>query len=475
MLLASRAARKARDGQGAIGQFVRPKVNAQRIGCIIFPTGTLAALGLGMPRKAGGRADVSFQDHRALEALSAPKVARLMASWQLHARLEQLPPSEPWSLWVFLGGRGAGKTRAGAEWVRQRIELGAGQRIALLGATHRDVREVMVEGPSGLARISGARFEPGRARLVWPNGAIGYAFSAEQPDRLRGPQFDTAWADEFAAWSYPEALAMLRLGLRLGDAPKLMVSTTPRPIKALKALLAEPGARVTTAAMRRNLVHLAPGFVAQARARWGGAAFGRQELDGELVDDPAGTLWRRAELEAVQISQAPELERIVIGLDPPVSVGPSADACGIVAAGAFIEAGQRKAIVLADASIQGLRPEQWALRAVQLARRMGANAIVAEANQGGELVRSVLQASGAAIPIRLVHAKVSKRDRAAPIQALYAQGRVLHLGSLSALEDEMCAFGAPDFAASPDRLDALVWALSDLLLAKGGDPRIRTL
>lgn len=428
-----------------------------------------------MPRKAGGRADVSFQDRRALEALTAPKVARLMASWQLHARLEQLPPTEPWSLWVFLGGRGAGKTRAGAEWVRQRIELGAGQRIALLGATHRDVREVMVEGPSGLARISGARFESGRARLVWPNGAIGYAFSAEQPDRLRGPQFDTAWADEFAAWSYPEALATLRLGLRLGDAPKLMVSTTPRPIKALKALLAEPGARVTTAAMRRNLVHLAPGFVAQAQARWGGAAFGRQELDGELVDDPAGALWRRAELEAIQISQAPELERVVIGLDPPVSVGPGADACGIVAAGAFTEAGQRKAIVLADASIQGLRPEQWALRAVQLARRMGAGAIVAEANQGGELVRSVLQASGAAIPIRLVHAKVSKRDRAAPIQALYAQGRVMHLGSLPALEDEMCAFGAPDFAASPDRLDALVWALSDLLLARGGDPRIRTL
>lgn len=432
-----------------------------------------------MPRKAAASGhhpqQPSAQQSGDLTIRLTPlDVRHLLGQWQLQARTEQLAPADPWGTWVFLGGRGAGKTRAGAEWVRQRIEQHGSQRVALLGATHRDVREVMVEGPSGLARVSGALFEPARARLVWPNGAIGYAFSAEQPDRLRGPQFDTAWADEFAAWSYPEALATLRLGLRLGDAPKLMVTTTPRPIAALKQLLAEPGTQITKAAMRRNLVHLAPGFVEQAEARWGGA-YGRQELAGELIEDPVGALWQRNEIEAIRIGQSPPLERIVIGLDPPVSSGPRADACGMVAAGAFTQGDLRKAIVLADASIQGLRPEQWAQRAVQLAQKLGAAAIVAEANQGGELVRSVLHAAGAATPIRLVHAKLNKRDRAAPIQALYAQGRVLHLGSFPGLEDEMCAFGAADFAASPDRLDALVWALADLLLEPGHAPRIRTI
>lgn len=428
-----------------------------------------------MPRKAIASSPQVLPGSDQAPQLTPADIRRLLGLWELQARAEQMPPAGPWSTWVFLGGRGAGKTRAGAEWVRRRIERGESQRVALVGATHRDVREVMVEGPSGLAKISGAQFEPARARVVWPNGAVGYAFSAEQPDRLRGPQFDTAWADEFAAWSYPEALATLRLGLRLGDAPQLMVTTTPRPINALKQLLAEPGAQITKAAMRRNLVHLAPGFVAQAQARWGGGAFGRQELDGEVIDDPVGALWQRSDLDAVRVVHTPPLERIVIGLDPPVTAGPQADACGIVAAGAYSEGTLRKALVLADASIQGLRPEQWARRAVQLAQKLGGAAIVAEANQGGELVRSVLHAAGATTPVRLVHARLSKRDRAAPIQALYAQGRVAHLGSFPQLEDEMCSFGARDFAASPDRLDALVWALADLLLEPGPDPRIRSI
>lgn len=470
-----RGLRVVRGSGGAIGQLAAGKVNGEQDRGANFPTEALTLLDLGMPRKAIA---ASFRASGATDqtpSLTPSDIRRLLGAWALHARLEQLPPIEPWSVWVFLGGRGAGKTRAGAEWVRRRIERGESRRVALVGATHRDVREVMVEGPSGLARISGAQFEPARARLVWPNGAIGYAFSAEQPDRLRGPQFDTAWADEFAAWSYPEALAMLRLGLRLGDAPQLLVTTTPRPIAALKELLSEPGARVTKAAMRRNLVHLAPGFVAQAQARWGGGAFGRQELEGELIEDPAGALWQRAEIEAIRVGLSPPLERIVIGLDPPVTAGPRADACGIVAAGAYREGAVRKAIVLADASIQGLRPEQWAQRAAQLAQKLGAAAIVAEANQGGELVRSVLRAAGGTTPIRLVHARVSKRDRAAPIQALYAQGRVAHLGSFPRLEDEMCTYGCADFTTSPDRLDALIWALADLLLEPGPDPRIRSI
>jgi len=405
-------------------------------------------------------------------ALSPAAIDALGQSWRFQARREQLPPAGPWRTWVFLGGRGAGKTRAGAEWVSERVRSGAARRVALVGATLRDVREVMVEGPSGLCAVGKATFEPSRGRVHWPGGAEAFAFSAERPQRLRGPQFDLAWADEFAAWKDAEALTILRLGLRLGANPQLMVTTTPRAIEPVKRLLAEAGAAVTVSAMASNRLNLAPGFVEAAAARWAGTAYGRQELDGVLVEDLPGALWRREEIEACRITACPPLTRIVVALDPPAAVG--RDACGLVAAGTLEDGPIARAVVLADESARGLRPEEWARAAAKLASRLGAAAIVAEANQGGEMVRSVLRAAGVSVPVRLLHASAGKRARAEPVKALYAAGRVLHLGRFPALEDEMCAFGSPEFHASPDRLDALVWAVSDLL-GQPPEPRVRAL
>lgn len=407
----------------------------------------------------------------ALWTLSPRAVLQLAHSWRFQARREQLPPPPPWRTWVFLGGRGAGKTRAGAEWVNAQVCAGAARRVALLGATLRDVREVMVEGPSGLCAVGQATFEPSRGRVHWPNGAEAFAFSAERPQRLRGPQFDLAWADEFAAWKDSEALTILRLGLRLGRAPQLLVTTTPRAIPSVKRLLAERDVRITVSATQHNRLNLAPGFVEEAQARWAGSAYGRQELDGVLVEDLPGALWRREELEDYRLASAPPLHRVVVALDPPAGVG--RDACGIVAAGAFQDGPLLRAIVLADESQRGLRPEEWAARAATLARRLGAAAILAEANQGGEMVRSVLRAAGVTAPVRLLHASAAKRARAEPVKTLYAAGRVLHLGRFPELEDEMCAFGSPEYHSSPDRLDALVWAVSDLLGAP--EPRVRAL
>lgn len=404
-------------------------------------------------------------------ALSFAAIQTFRDAWIFQARREQLPPPEPWRTWVFLGGRGAGKTRAGAEWVTERIRSGAARRVALVGATLRDVREVMVEGPSGLCAVGKATFEPSRLRVHWPGGAEAFAFSAERPQRLRGPQFDLAWADEFAAWSDAEALTTLRLGLRLGARPQLLVTTTPKAIEPVKQLLAEPGVAVTASAMARNRLNLAPGFVETATARWAGTIYGRQELDGVLVEDLPGALWRREELEACRVAAHPPLARVVVALDPPAGVG--GDACGLVAVGVFQDGPLTRAVVLADESKKGLRPEEWARAAAGLASRRGASAIVAEANQGGEMVRSVLRAAGVTAPVRLLHASVAKRARAEPVKTLYAAGRVLHLGRFPELEDEMCAFGSPEFHGSPDRLDALVWAVADLLGT--AEPRVRAL
>ena len=302
----------------------------------------------------------------ALALLTPQAGGGLPRMWGLHARREQLPPPEPWASWVLLGGRGAGKTRAGAEWVRWRVEHEGARRIALVGPTLRDVREVMLDGPSGLLAVCEARFQPSRGRVVWPNGAVALTFTAEKPQRLRGPQFDTAWIDEYAAWRSPEALTLLRLGLRLGRGPKLLVTTTPRATDPVKALLREPGVVLTTSPMRANRAHLAPGFVASAEARWGGQAYGRQELDGVLVEDLPGALWRREELEACRIQALPRLERVVVAIDPPAKIG--RDACGLAAAGVFQDGPVLRAVVLADASARGLRPEEWAARAVALAR-----------------------------------------------------------------------------------------------------------
>ncbi len=401
--------------------------------------------------------------------------------WPFWARLSQLPPQPNWRTWLILGGRGSGKTRTAAEWVREQMETAVCSRMALIGPTFADVRDVMVEGQSGLQAIASPherpRFEVSRRRLLWPNGGTALLFSAEDPDSLRGPQFDGAWGDEMAAWAEPDAVfATLRPALRLGTAPQLVLSTTPRPIPALKQLVADPTCVVTKSATLDNRRFLAQGFTEDLAARWQGSVWARQELEGEIIEDPEGALWTRAQLAAAQARHLDaNYDRVVVAIDPPVSVGAHADHCGIIVAAAAGEGHNRRAIVLADLSRQGLQPSDWAAVVAEAYQHFKANMIIAEANQGGEMVRTVLRLAVPFAPIRLVHASHGKRARAEPVALLYAQDRVCHAAHFRDLEDQMCSFGAPGFTGSPDRVDALVWALTDLILDQGPSPSARSL
>lgn len=383
----------------------------------------------------------------------------------------QVPPPD-WRTWLLLGGRGAGKTFTGAFWINHLATDGT-LRFALVGPTLHDVREVMVEGPSGLKaaaeRGKRPRWEGSRRRLKWKSGAIAYAFSAEDPDSLRGPQFHHGWADEFCAWRKPEAvLANLRLGLRLGAEPRLMLTTTPRPTPALRRLMDEPGTAVNRAGTAANAEHLSPGFMAHLRGLYGGTRLEAQELEG-LVVEAEGALFRAEDLARAHGARPVKLERIVVAVDPPASA--HGDACGIIVVGRR----ERTAYVLADRSVRGLSPGGWAREAVAAVAEFGADALVAEANQGGEMVRTVLVQAGCGTPIRLVHASKAKAVRAAPVAALYEQGRVVHCEAFPALEEELMALGATEGGPSPDRADALVWAVTHLLPAPRAGPSVRVL
>ncbi len=399
------------------------------------------------------------------------------------ARPAQKPPPGDWRTWLFMGGRGAGKTRAGAEWTRFSALYGGCRRIALVGPTLSDVREVMIEGPSGLRNLevegeicNPPRYESSRHRLVWDNGAEAYAFSSEDPDSLRGPQFDAAWCDELAAWANGEAVwDMLQMALRTGKNPRCVATTTPRPVPLIKRLVALKSVALTRGTTYDNAANLAPAFIDNVELEYAGTLLGRQELDGELIEDPSGALWTRGMIETSRIAHAPELDEIIVAVDPPVTSGPHADACGIVAAGMVRAEGfGRRCFILADASAQGLRPLDWAGRAVALAHRTGASRIVVEANQGGEMTAMALETAGCDVAIEMVRASVSKTARATPVVALYQKGMVAHVGVLRALEDEMCAFGAAGYTRSPDRVDALVWAVWTLMISRRADPRIRS-
>lgn len=388
-----------------------------------------------------------------------------------HRENHQVPPADDWATWLFLGGRGAGKTFAGAAWVIEQAEEGG--RLALVGPTFHDVREVMIEGPSGLRALSPPdarpRWEASRRRLVWPNGAVAYAFSAEDPDSLRGPQFHAAWADEFCAWPKPaETLAMLRFGLRLGADPRLVVTSTPRPIKALKTLIAEPGVHLTRAGTALNASNLAPAFLRTLETLYGGTRLAAQELDGVIVETDGG-LFRAEDLARCRAARPARLDRVVVAVDPPATA--TGDACGIVVVGRRDD----RAFVLADETARGLSPAGWAARAVAAARSWNADALVAEANQGGDMVRSVLAQADPPCRVKLVRASIGKRARAEPVAALYEQGRVLHCAAVVALEEELMALGSGDLEHSPDRADALVWAVSELMLGPAGRPRLRSL
>ncbi len=405
----------------------------------------------------------------------------------------QLPPAGEWRSWVIMGGRGAGKTRAGAEWVRAQVEgarptdKGLVRRVALVGETYDQVRDVMIRGDSGILACSPPDRRPvwkaSERRLVWPNGAEAQAFSASDPEALRGPQFDAAWVDELAKWKKAgETWDMLQFALRLGDDPRVCVTTTPRNVGILKDLLAAPSTVSTHAPTEANRANLAASFLEEVRARYAGTRLGRQELDGVLLADAEGALWRSEMLERARVARAPEMDRIVVAVDPAVTSGGGADACGIVVAGVVSQGPPQdwRAYVLADCTVEGLSPAGWARAAIAAMEQFGADRLVAEVNQGGQLVEEVIRQVDPMVAFRGVHASRGKVARAEPVAALYEQGRVRHVGAMGDLEDQMCLMTPRGFEGrgSPDRVDALVWALHELMIAPAAKwrmPRARML
>lgn len=413
-----------------------------------------------------------------LESLSDEAKGALKYHWEFWARPDQLcPEGEEWTNWLILAGRGWGKTRCGSETIRKWVEgstpLAPGNcsRIALIGETAADGRDVMVEGESGILACSPKDFrpeyKPSLRKLVWPNGAVAHLYNATEPDQLRGPQHDAAWCDELAKWQYAqETWDQLQFGLRLGDRPRCIITTTPRPLPLIKNMLVHPLTTTTRGSTRDNMDNLAAPFISQIEERYKGTRLGRQELDGEVLDDIPGALWTRSSIEEHRKTDYKEdMQRIVVAIDPAASSGEGADETGIVAAGISKDKDNYpRGYVLADRSINGT-PEEWAKRAVSLYRELNADKIIAEKNNGGEMIEAVIRAVDPNIPIELVHASRGKHIRAEPISALYEQGRIHHTDYFPELEEQMCEFSPDNDRAaygSPDRMDALVWAFTSL-------------
>jgi len=428
-----------------------------------------------------------------LGGLSKPALLALPWIFEFWALPHQLPPEGAWKTWVIMGGRGAGKTRAGAEWVRGLVE-GAGpldpgraRRIALVGETLDQVREVMILGESGILACSPPDRRPkwisSRNMLEWPNGAVAQAISAYDPESLRGPQFDAAWADELAKW--PKAQAtwdQLQFGLRLGACPQAVVTTTPRNVGVLKAILQNSETVITHAPSEANRAYLAAGYLETVNAKFGGTLMGRQELLGEIVEDVPDALWTVEMIAQAAAVVPPETMRVVVAVDPPVTATKQSDECGIVVVGADTRGapGEWRAVVLADRSVRGASPDGWARAALAAMEEFGADRLVAEVNQGGDLVRDVIRQIDPMVPYRAVRATRSKMLRAEPVAALYEQGRVGHKRGLGDLEAQMMQMARTGWKGqgSPDRLDALVWALTDLMVEPAGKitrPGLRTL
>ena len=418
-----------------------------------------------------GRSLLGSLSKEELERLSASlsdsEAAALNFEWSAWARKEQLAPSLAYEGRLILAGRGWGKTRTGAELVREEAESGRSRRIALVAETSADGRDVIVEGESGILACSPPWvrpvYEPSKRKLTWPNGAIATLYDAREPDQLRGPQHDFVWFDELAKYRYAEAVFdMAMFGLRLGENPRWVITTTPRPIALIRRLLMQAGVIVTRGRSDENLGNLAPTYKRNVIDRYRGTRLGRQELDAEILEDIPGALWSRRSLDEARVRTAPNLVRIVVGVDPAASSGENANESGIIVAG-LAENGH--AYVVEDWSLRG-SPDEWARKAVAAYRKWYGDALIAECNQGGEMVAQVVR-SVADVPVKLVRATRGKLVRAEPISALYEQGRVHHVGVLPELEDQMIAF-TPERAAdrsggwSPDRVDALVWALTEL-------------
>ena len=397
----------------------------------------------------------------------------LLYDWRgAWARSKQVAPPGDWRTWLVLAGRGFGKTRLGVEWVREVAEQNPGWRIALVGRTAADVRDVIVEGESGLLSVcppwAMPVYEPSKRRLTWPNGAMCATYSADEPDLLRGPQHHAALTDELATWKRgEETWSNLMFGLRLGTNPRVVVTTTPRPLKIIRDLRIARSTVVTSGSTYENRENLARPFLEQIITKYEGTRLGRQELNGELLDDIPGALWTRAAIDALRVKEHPVLRRIVVAIDPAVTSGEDSDETGIVAVG---KADDGQIYVLADETCRE-SPLGWASRAIDLFRRLKADRIVAEVNNGGDLVEATLRQVDRFVPYTAVHASRGKRSRAEPIAALYEQGKAHHVGAFDALEDQMCMFTPDGFDGSPDHVDALVWGATEL--TEGSDASFR--
>lgn len=416
---------------------------------------------------------------KALSLLSTEVKASLNWNWDFWARPNQKEPDGDWTTWLILAGRGFGKTRCGAETIRKWVcgdtplSPGKCSRIALVAETGADARDVMVLGESGLLEIHPKDFRPeyhpSKRSVVWPNGATAWLYNAVEPDQLRGPQHDAAWCDELAKWRYiQDTWDQLQFGLRLGEHPKQIVTTTPRPLPLIRKLIVDKDTVVTRGSTFDNAPNLAAPFLKQIEERYGGTRLGRQELEGEILEDIPGALWSRSQLDLYRLKEAPtDLERIIVAIDPAGSSEEGSDETGIVCVGLGRDKdGYARGYVLADRSLRG-SPEEWARTAVHLYREFQADKIVAEKNNGGEMVSSVLRSVDRVVPVTLVHASRGKHVRAEPISALYEQGRVHHCGRFDKLEDQMCLFSVDNIRGdngmgSPDRVDALVWGFTEL-------------
>lgn len=409
-----------------------------------------------------------------LKGLSEPQAQSLANDWRFWGRPSQIEPAGKWLKWLILAGRGFGKTRAGSEWVRSQVcgntPLGTGNasRFALIAETAADGRDVLVEGESGILAVHPKDFrpayEPSKRRLTWPNGATATVFNATEPDQLRGPQFDAAWSDELAKWRYAqETWDMLQFGLRLGSRPRQMITTTPRPIPLIRELMKDPSCIVTRGATRENQNNLAQSFLDEIERRYAGTRLGRQELEAAILDDAPNALWQRENLDRHRRKEPPKLKRIVVAIDPAAKENVSSEdgaATGIVAAGMGED---KRGYILEDATLRA-SPHAWARRAIAIYDRYEADCVVVETNQGGDMVKAVLHSIRPGLPVREVTASRGKWTRAEPVAALYEQGRVSHIGSFPELEDEMVLFEPNGLigGASPDRVDALVWAMTEL-------------
>ena len=387
------------------------------------------------------------------------------------ARPSQLEPPGNWRTWIILAGRGFGKTRSGAEWIRGQVESGYYSRVALVGATASDVRDVIVEGESGILAISSPTFrpkyEPSKRRLTWPNGAIATTFSADEPDRFRGPQHDAAWLDELAAWKYPEAYDQIQFGLRLGKNPRQIITTTPRPTKLIKSIIADNTTYVTRGSTYDNKDNLAPAFLEQIQKKYEGTRLGRQELNAEILDDNPNALWNFSNIDEYRVYRAPiTLSRVIVGIDPAVTNNDGSNETGIIVCGIGSD---EHGYVLADRTLSS-SPEEWARAAVHAYYEFGADRIVGEVNNGGDMIEAVIRNVDKNVAYTSVRATKGKAIRAEPIAALYEQGRMHHVGYFPKLEDQCCNFDPQDYLDSarrknndsPDRMDAMVWAFTEL-------------